>query len=834
MDNNNSAQLEVSNPIDNCGVERFGYLKRLAEHGLIVCIRAKIVQALAELRASNLNAKRLLVHDSEWFLLFGSLGIVALLFCRQIPAPNQILLIAAIVSCGLTKFKATRYLFIFLVALAWGSWSLQQHWMLSLPFELESKNIVVRGHVSDLPSRNTSRTRFRFKIDQLTATEQGESSLGQELHGQMIELSCYRCPFDILPQQEWSFTVRLKRPHGYASWGAFDFEKYLFRHKLVARGYVRLKEKNQFISEGAWSVNKLRWQVKQQLSRQLSDYDLGNGLGHGVGQAMIAALLIGDKSLLENRHKRTFQATGVSHLMAISGLHVGLVFLFVCQLLKWLLMPFAKIFDTWPRQYIVLPPALFAAFLYSAMAGFAVSTQRAFTMLCVFVICRLFARENGLLRVLLIAASIILVLDPFSILDVGFWLSCGAVLIIAIAGLRFENLALYKLQPILWAGMLPMSLAFFGQVSLISPFVNLLMVPLFCTLLIPLVLLAFSLSQIGLQSISEVLIVSLAKTFEAIYWLLESISELSFALIYPTPYSLTIGALLILVVHSVWRRSRVMLVIAGVSLLGLVLIHDDYQLGEVDITLLDVGQGLSMVVQAKNYVLVYDTGPAYGSGFNTASAVLIPYLRDQGISEIDTLIVSHADNDHIGGYPVLSQTFPIGEILTSRLDRIPNARSCEAGQAWRVSEIEFEIISPQSDTPQGSNNLSCVLRISNGAFRALLTGDIEKPVEQFLLATAIDLKADFLLVPHQGSKTSSSAKFIDAVDPIVGFIAAGYRNHYGHPHAGVVGRYKSRAIGLMSTVDNGSILLKFNDKGWLIERFRVQEKGFWHRQKMPN
>ena len=830
MDKNNLPQVKTSILVDCRGYEGPAYFAWLVRSRALSQCQAFFRLAIAQFKASELYAKRSLVHDSEWFLFFWLLGTTSLLLARHVPPLNSLLLAAVIAIISIFKIKLARYLAVFILAIFWASWNFQQHWLISLPSELESKSIVVQGFVTDMPRNNTSRSRFRFKVEQILTLEQEVLAPTQHLLGQMIELSCYRCPYDILPQQKWSFTVRLKRPHGYASWGAFDFEKFLFRHQLVARGYVRVKGENHFISEGDWSINKVRWRFKQQLSQQLSGYTVGHG--------MIAALLIGDKSQLADQHKRTFQATGVSHLMAISGLHVGLVFLFVCQLIKWLLMPFAQIFYRCPRQFIVLPPALLAAFSYSAMAGFAVSTQRAFVMLSVFVVCRLIARDNSLLRVLLIAAGIILMLDPLSILDVGFWLSCGAVFIIALAGLRFKNLTLYQLQPLLWLGMLPMSMAFFGQVSLISPLVNLLMVPLFCSILIPLVLLAFVLSQLGLETPNRILIDSLAQVFEYIYTLLEKLSRLELALIYPTWYSLVFAALMIIGAYAIWRRARAKLTLSAIAFLCLILAfiwsQDEYHKNEVEIALLDVGQGLSMVVQAKDYVLVYDTGPAYQSGFNAAEAVLIPYLRHRGISHIDTLIISHADNDHIGGFAILSETIEVGEIFTSRLDRIPEATLCETGQKWHVGAIKFEIISPQADTPQGSNNLSCVLSISNGTFRALITGDIEKQVERFLLEEGIDLKADFLLVPHQGSKTSSTAKFIDAVDPIIGLIAAGYRNHYGHPHASVVERYTNRSIKLMSTVENGSILLKFNGKDWAINTFREQEKGFWHRQKMPN
>jgi competence protein ComEC len=257
--------------------------------------------------------------------------------------------------------------------------------------------------------------------------------------------------------------------------------------------------------------------------------------------------------------------------------------------------------------------------------------------------------------------------------------------------------------------------------------------------------------------------------------------------------------------------------------------HNPFSESELRIVLLDVGQGLSMVIEAKDYVLVYDTGPAYPSGFNAAQAVLIPYLRRRGVSKIDHLIISHADNDHIGGLDALQNAFDISQILTSRVDKIPSAYACQAGQAWSMSGVEFSIVSPDQGAPQGSNNNSCVLRIDNGSYSTLITGDIEKPIERFLLNSKQSLKSDFLLVPHHGSSSSSTPGFIDAVQPKLGLIAAGYRNHYGHPHPNVVSRFSSRRIKLLSTIENGSVLLKINKKEWSYTAFRVANRRFWHR-----
>lgn len=249
---------------------------------------------------------------------------------------------------------------------------------------------------------------------------------------------------------------------------------------------------------------------------------------------------------------------------------------------------------------------------------------------------------------------------------------------------------------------------------------------------------------------------------------------------------------------------------------------------ELRVVLLDVGQGLSMVIETANSVTVYDTGPRYSSGFSAADAVLLPYLRRRGIDKIDTLIISHADNDHIGGYHVLRDAFPVDRVLTSRTDKIPEAQRCKTGQSWQFDNTTFKILGPNSGTPIGSNNLSCVLKLEHLGTTVLITGDIEKQVERFMHATQYEqLSADIMLVPHQGSKTSSTAEFIDAVSPNVALLAAGYKNHYGHPHASVMARYHQRGIDVFSTVESGSVLLKINSRGWRLIEYRKSERRFW-------
>jgi len=743
------------------------------------------------------------------------------------------LLCALLICCLFSyKIKAFRSVSFLLAGLVWATYLFQSQIDESFPSEFERQTIQVQGVIIGLPSQQSGNTKFRFLVE---SANQISGEPIEVLSDKKLLLSCYRCKLDILPDQRWRLSVRLKRPHGFASWGAFDYEKYLFRHQIVAKGYVRLKESNELLENPKQSVHFWRWRIKQ----RLASLDTGNS----VGMEIVQALSIGDKSGLEQSQRAVFQDTGVSHLMAISGLHVGLVFIGVSIIAGWLLFPFARVFDLLPRQHLVLLPALGSAFLYSALAGFAVSTQRALTMLCVYVLCRLFARDVSLFKVLLITVCLIVLVSPWSILDVGFWLSCGAVFIIAAAsskkiGEPNERLALVRLQPILWFGMLPITVLFFGQVSFVSPLVNLVAVPLFCLLLIPLTLVGVIISIVG---VADWPLILLSRSFDWVYMALEWVSRTPVAKYYVTEWSAWHWALYVSLVLTFYLRLPFNKVIAqcligGSLLLAMISnISGGISEDELEIALLDVGQGLAMVIQSGDYVLVYDTGPKYSTGFTAAEAVLLPFLRARGIKRVDKLIISHADNDHIGGYQSLIDAFDVAQVLTSRVDKLTQAKECVSGQHWQQGATFFAILSPSDDTPKGSNNRSCVLQVRHGKTTVLITGDIEKQVERHLLRNQSDsLAADIMLVPHQGSKTSSTPDFIDAVQPSLAILAAGYRNHYGHPHADVVERYNSRKIDLVSTIDNGTVRLKINKQGWQRESYRHARRRFWHHQKKPN
>lgn len=761
-----------------------------------------------------------LLTRSECVLLLLVLGIVATLIFPQLPPLWLLGLISLPIMLLTFRFSLAWVAVVFVFGLAWAVWHFSEHGEAILPTTYERVDFDVIGRVIGLPTKSDQAIKFRFQVESTHAP-----LLESSLPARRIQLSCYRCPHRIEADQRWQFTVRLKRPHSYASWGAFDYQKYLFRHKIVAHGYVRQPERAERLAPDLTTIHGWRQNLKDELESRLKE---------GAGRAMILALALGDKSGFSTHDRKVLQTTGVSHLMAISGLHVGLVFVFSGQLFRWLLWPAARVYLYVPRQTLVLVPALAFAVLYASLAGFSVSTQRALIMLLVYVLCRLLARGLSLAQVLLRAMVVLLLLDPFAILDTGFWLSCGAVWVISLSNYVQSSASLLRLQPKLWLGMLPMTSLFFGQVSLVSPLVNVLLVPLFCLLLIPLTLLGVGFLLIGFDVPSDALLHSLSYGFTEIFKLLERIAQLRFSHWYTQPIEWWHWVFAGLVTLAIYQRSW-MTPWLIIVLTSLVLFRPIPQSSAdaLRLVLLDVGQGLSMVVETNGQVLVYDVGPRYHSGFSTAKAVLLPYLRSRGVRSIDTLIISHADMDHIGGLADLRGAFAVRQTYTSRVDKVSHADACQAGMVWSMGQTRFRFVSPDEHTPNGSNNRSCVLMIEHAGVRLLLTGDIEKQVERYLVRSdAEDLRANILLVPHQGSKTSSTPEFIDAVQPSLALIAAGYRNHYGHPHADVTQRYSERGIKILSTIQDGSIAIDVDQQGWRVSRYRDLNQRFWHYQKV--
>jgi len=717
----------------------------------------------------------------------------------------------------------------------------------ALSAELEGQDVVVEGYIASLPERQGRRLHFQFVPQSLHW--QGEA---QAVPGKLL-LSWYSRKEHKTPSvhvgERWRLQVRLKRPHGFSNPGGFDYEAWLFQQGIRAKGYVRHVTKhlamdatapvNQRLTPvgNAYRVGQLRETLRTRILAALDDHPL---------RGIVLALAIGDRQQISQPQWDVLMRTGTNHLVAISGLHVGLVAGFAFFLMHRLWRCSARAVIHWPAAKAGAVAALLAAAVYAMLAGFSVPTQRALVMVAVVMLAIIVQRHTRPSHLLALALLLVLMIDPLAVMAAGFWLSFGAVAVIVygMSGRLAMNSYWWRWGRVQWlvaVGLFPALLLLFQQASVVAPLANLLAVPWVSLVTVPLTLLGsiclgFSTTLggwlLGLSTLS----------LDVLWWWLDGLAQWKLAAwqqmappLWTMPVAVA-GILWLLAPRGVPARW-----VGLVGLLPLLFVSPAViPQGQARFTLLDVGQGLAAVVQTQNHVLVFDTGPRFSSGFNTGKAVVAPYLRAQGRRYIDTLVVSHGDNDHIGGVAGLRATIPVWQALSSVPQRIDGAKLCQAGQRWQWDGVTFAMLSPGEHVHVGgreSNNRSCVLRVQAGEHSVLLTGDIERAAEDELVRTfGNKLASDVLVAPHHGSRTSSTPAFLAAVSPTVALFPVGYRNRYGFPKAQIVQRYRDQQVRLFDTARHGAIELQLGSKTGLdtVITHRQQAARYWHVKDKPD
>lgn len=621
----------------------------------------------------------------------------------------------------------------------------------------------------------------------------------------------------------YQFEVNLKPPHGMANGVGFDREKWLFRNHIDGIGSIKkisLIENPKIASIHV--LNQWRAHISELIDKSFSNQRVSG---------FIHALSIGDKSHFEHQDFQTFQNTGTAHLIAISGLHIGMVALLgwtLGSLIFWL-FPQQKI----PRPLVQIMFSMALAMLYAALAGFAVSTQRALIMLLVFAVYKALRRPSHAWDVWSTSLVVVLLLDPLNVLDAGFWLSftAVAVLIVSFNGIADKNsrfVNFFTMQWRLLIGMLPLSVMVFSKVNLLAPLVNLLMIPLMTFFVVPLIMLMLIIASlfsiiptvlIELLSNVSLLFLNLLTWFEQhTYSPLNLSIQSSWSLLL-----LLIGTTILILPKAIPQKFW------GLCLLLVAVIPYKTQLksGHFEANFLDVGQGLSVVIQTQNHQLIYDVGAAYESGFNMAEAHILPFLQKHHINHLDGLILSHRDNDHSGAAQQLISYIPVTTVWGTEHHHKP----CIAGTQWQWDDVTFTFLSPYNLSPYLNNNSSCVLKIESVKSSLLLTGDIESPVEYRLSHTEPNrIKADVMLVPHHGSKTSSTTDFIQAVNPQLVINSSGKYNPFNHPASLVSDEYKRLNIPFIDTQESGLITLTTNPTLQL-KQFRHDSQRIWRKKK---
>lgn len=686
--------------------------------------------------------------------------------------------------------------------LLWIAWQGSQLAGAQLPQQLESRDVLVRGTVQGLPEAlRQQRLRFRFLVEQV------ETQGDWQALSLPVRVTWYRNVQPVQPGERWQFRLRLRRPRGFANPGGFDYRRWLLAQGIQATAYVRRAGTARRLSRRS---GQLLEHLRQRVSAHLQRLPVPE-----PGRALLRALAVGDRSGMTTRQWRVLRNTGTSHLLAISGLHVGMVagLMFFVSRKVWSRLGNLQ---RWPAPSVAAAGAVSAALLYALLAGFQVPAQRALIMISLWMLARMWGGTGDPWRVWAVALLLVLGLDPFAVTAAGFWLSFSAVavLIQLTHGYRGRSGPVRRWSGIqfgLLFGLAPLQWLLFQQLSVSAPVANLVAIPWISLTVVPLLLTGLLLLPVN-TLLGDWLLQLSAHSLSLLWWLLERLAALPAGLWQPPGMShgwmllSALGVLLLLL-----PRALRLAPLGGLLLLPLCWLQPVRpQPGDLWFTLLDVGQGLAAVVETRNRVLVYDSGPAFRSGFNTGAAVVAPFLVSRGYRHIDRLVISHADQDHSGGARALSERMEIRSIHAGEPGAIDWARSqqCHAGQRWSWDRVHFTYLGPR--TAGEGNNGSCVLRIETAAGQVLLLpGDIERDGETRLLEShAPQLAADVLVAPHHGSRTSSGRAFIRTVHPRYVLFPVGYRNRFGFPVPEVLARYRQLGAQVLDTAHSGAIRMR--------------------------
>jgi competence protein ComEC len=702
--------------------------------------------------------------------------------------------------------------------------------------KLEGRDVVVTGVVAGLPQEFERGARFDFDV------ESPESGVPRH-----IALSWYggNAAEDrqevgpIRAGERWRFTVRLRRPHGSVNPHGFDYEAWLLERGLRATGYVRQKGEHERLAEmvpqpGYW-IERMREAARERFRTALPERPYAG---------VLVALAIGDQRAIDAEEWQLFARTGVSHLMSISGLHVTMVAGLFALAVSWCWRRSARLVLLLPAQKAAAAAGFLAALAYCLISGFAVPAQRTLYMVGVVAAALWLGRTASASRVLAAALLLVLALDPWAVLSPGFWLSFAAVALIFYVGTgrtararSFVPQSLAQWGRVQWAvtiGLAPLLLVLFRQVSLVSPIANAVAIPLVSFVITPLALAGAVLPFDGLLELAHFLV-------EILMAMLEWLARLPSAVWHqhaPLPWTLPLA--LIGIAWLLLPRGFPARWLGAVLALPLfAVVPAGPRSGDLWITVLDVGQGLSVLARTEKHALLYDAGPAFNAFADSGNRVILPYLRGEGINGLDALVISHDNNDHAGGAGSLLETIPVAMLWSSLsadhplLGVTPWRTPCIAGRKWNWDGVAFEFLHPGSETPASSpvraNNQSCVLRIEASGGRVLLTGDIERDAERALLKRAPErLRADALLVPHHGSATSSTPDFVKQVAPRYAVFTVGYRNRFGHPREDVMQRYREAGSELLRSDEAGAIQMRFEPGKLRVIRQRDQARRYWH------
>lgn len=723
----------------------------------------------------------------------------------------------------------------------------------ALDARLEGADIRITGVIAAMPQRDESGLRFRLDVESAQLLQEGKPVPVQL--PPRIQLAWYRSlprlsedaaaiPFaelhsgsgDIKAGERWQMVARLKAPHGNLNPHGFDYEFWLWEQGIAATGYVRATPRESARGDAPSKIGET-WQHPLEAARQKVRDAIFEKVSSPPLAGVIAALAVGDQAAIDRADWDVYRATGVAHLMSISGLHITMFAWGAALFIGSLWRRSMRLTSAFPAQHAALVGGVLLATAYAAFAGWGVPAQRTVWMLCVAAVLKLSGKHWPWPLVWLLVLALIVALDPWALLSAGFWLSFVAVGILFATDAGRSKLqqrsiwlrikSMLREQWIITLALAPLSLLLFNQVSIVGLLANALAIPWVTLVITPLAMLGV---------IAPLAWEAAALCVQALGMLLAWLAQFPFATVSIAsgadflPAMALFGSVLF-VLKLPWAMR-----FAGAVMILPMLLASPPRPAQAEFALLgaDIGQGNAILVQTANHSLLYDAGPRFSRESDAGQRTLVPLLRALG-EKLDLLMISHRDADHIGGAAAVLKMQPQAKLISSieegnELQQLRKAERCIAGQKWRWDGVDFEILHPQTADyaiQQKPNAISCVLRISNGRQTALLTGDLEAAQEQRLLRDQTVLKADILLVPHHGSKTSSTPEFLDAVKPRIAIVQAGYRNRFQHPVPEIMARYQERNVQVINSPRCGAALWH-SAEPQNVSCQRETHKRYWH------
>lgn len=712
------------------------------------------------------------------------------------------------------------------LALAWGwaGWRACSFQAQALLPALEQQDIRVVGVIDGMPQAVERGVRLLFRIEQAHSLGPAAATV---VVPPLVTLTWYGAAPEqgLAAGQRWAWTVRLKAPHGARNPHGMDWELWLWAQGIQATGYVRqsaLDAAPQWLAQ-TWHAPVAQWRGHLHRAMQAP---AGSSARMQDAWGVVQALVTGAQSSISHGNWQLFRDTGVAHLVSISGLHI--------TMFAWLAMALVNaLWRRWGRACLWCPAptaagwaGLALAALYAVFSGWGIPAQRTVGMLCMVVALRAQGRVWPWPYVWLVVLTAVVLAEPWALLQAGFWLSFVAVAVLFAAQpqvihgtgpvWRQQGLRLLREQAVVGLALAPLTLVLFGQISVVGFLANLWAIPWITLVVTPL-------SMLG--AVWPLLWHVAAWCVSAMVWLLEQMAAWPMAVAYfaqPPWWAGMAGVLGCLWMAMPWPwRLRVLGAPALLPMLW-------WQAavpppGQFDVLALDVGQGSAVLVRTAGHSLLFDAGPKWGEQANAGERTVLPLLRAWGV-QLDRMVISHADSDHAGGAAALALAQPQLQWWGA------GGQPCWAGQHWQWDGVQFEMLHPPQrlhHSARSSNASSRVLRVRSASGQvALLTGDIEAEQENALLAAGAPLQADLVVVPHHGSKTSSSPAWVQAVSPRIAIVQAGYRNRFGHPAAPVMQRYEAAGSTWVQTPRCGAAYWQ-SVAAHTVQCEREQQRRYW-------